>query len=109
MGKTNNGRGRGRPPISPPTSTTTVFKGRLESVPEAFNRIASYRVNAIITKLNTLAKMASGKGRYEYKDEDVEFIRRTLIQSVNVTCDRLRRKPSPEGFSFERRSDNATA
>ena len=105
--KKGNGRGRGRPTVAavqPPMSGEKIETGR-----EAFNRIASYRVNAIISKLNTLAKMASGQTRYGYKEEDVEYIRRTLIASVNKTCDRLRRTPSPVGFSFDRKGEDASA
>jgi hypothetical protein len=104
--KKRKGNGRGRPatPVSEVSKVHPVESGR-----EAFNRIASYRVNGIIAKLNTLAKLSSGKARYGYKDEDVELVRKTLIEAVHKTCDRLRRKPSPEGFSFERKGEDATA
>ena len=76
----------------------------------AFKRIASKRVNNILDKLNTLAKLTSGKGKYGYTDEDVEYVRKTLIKAVNSACDRMRRQPVPKGgFSFERKSEDAGA
>jgi hypothetical protein len=103
MAKTvkTNGRGRGRPagPVSAVPDVET------ESGIAAFTRIAEHRMNGILTKLNTLAKLSSGKSKYGYTDEHVEYIRQTLIKAVNSACERLRRKPVKEGFSFEKGRD----
>jgi hypothetical protein len=76
-----------------------------ESGREAFMRIAEGRVSSILAKLNTLAKLSSGKSKYGYTDGDVEYIRETLIKAVNSACERLRRKPVKEGFRFEKGHD----
>ena len=78
-----------------------------ESGRDAFMRIAEGRMNRLLGSLNTLAKMASGKSKYGYTDEDVEHIRDTLTKSVNAACDRLRKKAMRENFSFERDARNA--
>ena len=80
-----------------------------ETGPEAFMRIAELRINSLLDKLNTLAKLSSGKGKYGYTDEDVEYIRQTLIKAVNSTAERLLRKPVKEGFTFEKEAKDASA
>ena len=114
----DNGRGRGRGKAVPIVSNAEEVKRdftKFTQTPEAeeakikatgqedFKRIATGRVNAIVGKLNTLAKLVSGKSRYGYSDEDIERIRKHLIEAVNSACDRLLRKPPAKGgFSFDR-------
>lgn len=110
--KMGNSKGRGRP--AAPVVDETVSKAktqpqpRYESGQEAFMRIATGRVNGILEKLSTLAKLSSGRTRYGYSDADVEFIRKTLVEAVNAGCDRLLNKPVKGNFSF-RRSPDASA
>ena len=99
INKTTNGRGRPASPF-PPAKEEPAESGR-----DAFMRIAEKRMNSLLTKLNTLSKMASGKSKYGYTDSDVEHIRLTLVKAVNATADRLRRKSVPSGFTFEKGAD----
>lgn len=108
--KKGNGKGRGRPaaPVVDETVSTTAktkAQPRYESGQEAFMRIATGRVNGILEKLSTLAKLSSGRTRYGYSDADVEFIRKTLVEAVNAGCDRLLNKPVKGNFSFRRSTD----
>jgi hypothetical protein len=88
--RAGNGRGRGRPSLD-----------KFETGREAFERIASGRVNRIIGRLNGLAKLSSGRSKYGYTDKDVEHIRKALIEGVNASCDRLRRQPAHAEFHFD--------
>jgi hypothetical protein len=106
-GKSNGPKAAPDPVVEitkPPTDTGRPSKG-FETGRDAFMRIAEKRVNGLLGKLNTLAKLASGKSKYGYTDGDVEQIRSTLVNAVNATADRLRRKPIQDGFSFERGKD----
>jgi len=40
----------------------------------------------LLNRLNTLSKLASGKSKYGYTDEDVQQIRTTLINKENRHC-----------------------
>jgi len=105
--KKGNGKAR-KPPAEPVRAVEQAFpkaEGKFESGRDAFIRIAAGRVNAILERLGTLAKLASGKARYGYSDADIEHIRKTLITNVNAACDRLLRKPVKGDFSFHRDSD----
>lgn len=104
-----HGRGRGRPRAEPIPPVMDEEPAERESGRATFIRIVERRINGIIDKLGTLAKVASGKSKYGYTDADVEFIRGTLIKAVNATCDRLRRKPPKGGFKFTRGPDDPSA
>lgn len=94
--------------VTPPTPTPASVPA--ETGQETFRRIATGRVNQILEKLNTLSKLASGKSRYGYTDEEVEHVRKNLIKGVNAACDRLRRKPLTKGsFSFDPKGEDAGA
>lgn len=100
--KTGNGRGRKAAAaaeiVAPPRESAAKF----ETGRDAFERIASDRVNRIINRLNGLSRMAGGRSKYNYTDRDVEHIRKALIEGVNAACDRLRRQPAQGGFCFDR-------
>ena len=117
--KKGNGPGLGRPPLAaaqkPKPEAVAIEieespEAQSESGRAAFMRIATKRINFVIDRLNTLSKLSSGKSKYGYRDEDVEYIRNALLVAVNKACDRMRRKPLAKGgFSFERRGEDAGA
>lgn len=73
-----------------------------ESKEDKFVRLATARVNAILSKVQSLGALATGQGyNHEKRPERVKQMKRALMEAIEEALPDDLAKPVPKSFEFK--------